>query len=81
MEEDDGGVPQQLCVITKDIQRSEERVSKDERECLEQGHYAQDCKAPQCQSCGSASQGCICENYEEVHGDGFTQRRGECGRG
>lgn len=65
--DDEGGVLQQECVITKDIQRSEERVSKDERGCLEQGHYVRDCKAPQCQSCERASQRCIGENYEEVH--------------
>lgn len=30
-EDDEGDVPQQVCVITKDIQSREERVSKDER--------------------------------------------------
>lgn len=44
------------------------------RECLEQGHYVRNCKAPRCQSCGKALQiyiykyiWCICENYDEVH--------------
>jgi hypothetical protein len=63
-EDDEGGVPQQVGVITKS---GEERLRKDEREGLEQGHLTRDCNVPRCQSCGKASQRCTCEDGVEVH--------------
>lgn len=39
------------------------------RECLEQGHYARDCKAPRCQSCRKAFQRCRCEMDDEENED------------
>lgn len=35
------------------------------RDCLKQGHYARNCKVPQCQGCDEAMLSCRCEKDEE----------------